>query len=174
MRAKYKKKYGQNGKSKTFRRAVQEKFTNWGGKRSSNCVTRSYDHETNTGVFSGNPLGKPGKRQYFRLRHAGICGIFSEIPEDNETISVSVFSAEKEKRKRVPASSLCCLYRARSRARPKVYQATTMVRNESAVGPCRLTCRRVRSPGRGDRPRTGSSAVPRDPRCRRFRQRPCR
>ena len=165
---------GKMEKAKLFAGLFKKSLRTGEGKRSSNCVTRSYDHVTNTGVFSGNSLGKAGKRQYFRLRHTGICGIFSEIPEDYETISISVFSAEKEKRKRFPASSLCCLYRARSRARPKVYQATTKVRNESAVGPCRLTCRRVRSPGRGDRPRTGSSAVPRDPRCRWFRQRPCR
>jgi hypothetical protein len=61
---------------------------------------QSYDLVINTGVFSGIPPGKPGKGQYFRLRHTGICGIFSEIPEDYETISISVFSAEKEKRKR--------------------------------------------------------------------------
>ena len=39
---------------------------------------------------------------------------------------------------------------------------------------CRLTYRRAPCPGRDGRPRTGSSAAPRDPRCRQSRRRSCR
>ena len=37
-----------------------------------------------------------------------------------------------------------------------------------------ITCRRAPCPGRGGRPRTGSSAAARDPQCRWSRQRSCR
>ena len=46
--------------------------------------------------------------------------------------------------------------------------------HELAAAASPLTCRRAPWPGRGGRPLPGSSAAPRDPRCRQSRRRSCR
>ena len=46
--------------------------------------------------------------------------------------------------------------------------------NELPAAARRITCRRAPCPERGGRSRTGSSAAPRDPRCRWSHQRSCR